>query len=450
MKNVVCLFCAIQLSLVTITESAIAKPKPTPSATEAKNTDTTKVSCLQGTWPNASPKISLELEKESIDEALEKLARLAGWGLVLRVPEDWLEEEITVRFQNKPAKGVLEALLQVSDLQAEWNNGMVVVTPGKLHHENVEGLINTPVGDVEFRVRHDGHFDKRKLKKMKHWKMHEHEGDRSALGGNLHVLSNEIVEGDAVAVGGSVKVDGQVEGDAVAVGGTVELSPGALVEGDAVAIGGRVIVPQGATVEGDRVSIAGSLGGVVAGLVSAGHEGFFAIPLAFSLFGSMVRAVALLVLGLLLVTFMPERMERMKAFLVKQPGRSTLGGLGLLVGFVPLCILLGLTLIGIPLIPLAVIALFFTLAVGLSAFCTWLGYRIPLFQKNKTAVGALLLGVLVLMLVDLIPILGSMVILVISFVSAGAVLFSGFGSNGSNGTTGQETDQSTQQAIAAP
>ncbi len=60
------------------------------------------------------------------------------------------------------------------------------------------------------------------------------------------------VYGDVTAIGGNVEVDGPVSGDVVAVGGDVRLGPAARVAGDAVAIGGAADKdPQATTHEND-------------------------------------------------------------------------------------------------------------------------------------------------------------------------------------------------------
>ena len=63
--------------------------------------------------------------------------------------------------------------------------------------------------------------------------------------------------GDAVAVMGSIVVDGTVNGDAVSVGGGIKLGEDASVNGDAVAIGQGVSRHPNAVVKGDVVSQAG-------------------------------------------------------------------------------------------------------------------------------------------------------------------------------------------------
>ena len=53
---------------------------------------------------------------------------------------------------------------------------------------------------------------------------------------------------------------------------------------------------------------------------------------------------------------MPKRMENVRSILnYRNPGPSSLGGLVLLVGFAPLMLLLLISIIGIPLIPVAIV-----------------------------------------------------------------------------------------------
>jgi hypothetical protein len=63
--------------------------------------------------------------------------------------------------------------------------------------------------------------------------------------------------GDAVAIFGSIVVDGAVNGDAVSVGGGIKLGEDASVSGDTVAIGQGVYRHPNAVVKGEVVSQAG-------------------------------------------------------------------------------------------------------------------------------------------------------------------------------------------------
>jgi hypothetical protein len=63
--------------------------------------------------------------------------------------------------------------------------------------------------------------------------------------------------GDTVAIFGNVVLDGTVSGDAVAVGGGIKLGEDANVSGDAVAIGRGVFRHPNAVIKGEVVSQAG-------------------------------------------------------------------------------------------------------------------------------------------------------------------------------------------------
>ena len=69
------------------------------------------------------------------------------------------------------------------------------------------------------------------------------------------VPAGERVDGDVVAVFGSVRVEGEVEGTAVAVFGSLDLRRGAVVHGDAVAVGGTLREGDGSKVGGESVQV---------------------------------------------------------------------------------------------------------------------------------------------------------------------------------------------------
>src|SRR5207245_5614787 len=98
------------------------------------------------------------------------------------------------------------------------------------------------------------------------------------VGSSVTIGPNEEVH-NAVAVGGSVDVQGRVRHDTVAIGGDVHVHPGAEVGHDAVALGGAVVVEPGATVRGSRVSMgAAEVARRVAGIggaVRSAHRSFF-------------------------------------------------------------------------------------------------------------------------------------------------------------------------------
>lgn len=72
---------------------------------------------------------------------------------------------------------------------------------------------------------------------------------------DAEVPAGRHVEGDVVAVFGTVDVTGSVSGDVVSVCGSVHLRPGASVGGDVVSVGGALDRAPNATVGGQSISI---------------------------------------------------------------------------------------------------------------------------------------------------------------------------------------------------
>src|SRR6185295_18210220 len=70
------------------------------------------------------------------------------------------------------------------------------------------------------------------------------------IGDSVTVAEGDIVNGDAIAIGGSTHVFGEVRGDAVAIGGDVELGPHASVDGKVVVVGGKLLRDPEARVAG--------------------------------------------------------------------------------------------------------------------------------------------------------------------------------------------------------
>lgn len=155
---------------------------------------------------------------------------------------------------------------------------------------------------------------------------------------DAEVAADERIEGDVVAVFGSVRVLGTVTGSVVAVGGSVELEPGASVEGDAVAIGGLLHQADGASVGGE---------GVTVGFLLPPPLGLPPLPaMLLTVLGGWL--LTLVSAGLLALLF-GERMARIAETASRRSGVSFLLGLVLLPLTVVAMMLLFVTVIGIPL-----------------------------------------------------------------------------------------------------
>ena len=205
-------------------------------------------------------------------------------------------------------------------------------------------------------------------------------GDRFRFGGNVVVRADEVVDGDVVALGGSVTVDGRVRGDAVAIGGSLQLGPNADVSGDAVTIGGTLTRDPAARVGGKVVDVgAGNFDfsrmrwdrfpfGRV--LTFAPFFGAAAGLIAFM--STLARVVVLCVLTSLVLLVGRGYVERVGARAIAEPVKA--GAIGLLAQllFIPLLfvtvLLLVVTIIGIPLLVLVPFAILALAVVGLVGF----------------------------------------------------------------------------------
>lgn len=153
---------------------------------------------------------------------------------------------------------------------------------------------------------------------------------------DAEVPAGERVEGDVVAVFGSVLVQGTVSGNVVAVFGSVRLAPEASVEGDVVSIGGGLDQARGATVGGESVSL-GFLPGAF---------GMPALPvLLISVFIGWLLSIFA---GWLVTLLIPERMLRVAATASRRGVASFFLGLVSTPLMLFGCMLLLITVIGIP------------------------------------------------------------------------------------------------------
>jgi hypothetical protein len=82
----------------------------------------------------------------------------------------------------------------------------------------------------------------------------------------------------------------------------------------------------------------------------------------------------------LVALIFPAHVARVRTFMTRRPGLSSLTGLAVLLGFAPLCFLLGVTLIGLPLIPI--------LVFGVTVSALWLGERVPSLRDPTPTVNS--------------------------------------------------------------
>ena len=241
------------------------------------------------------------------------------------------------------------------------------------------------------------------------------------IGGDVVVEEGTEVK-DAVAVGGSVTVNGKVRDSAVAVGGLVILGPGAVIGKDVVSIGGAVKQAPGSKIHGDIVEL--NVPGISAIIP------FFFEETSASWFWTFKIASLLgfLALAMLLVAVMPKPFNLITAYMQQNLGKITLIGILGLIVLIPLTLFLAISVIGIPLIAVEVLIAGIAFLVGYIAMAQLIGDKIAALIKRPAlnVIWLTVLGLLALWLIGWIPLLGSLVkaaVIVLGFGGVLATLF---------------------------
>jgi hypothetical protein len=210
-----------------------------------------------------------------------------------------------------------------------------------------------------------------------------HRGDVvSVLGGSRTIEAGEVV-GDAVVIGGSLHVRGTVTGDAVVLGGSLTTYEGSDIRGDVVVLGGRVI-DRGGTVGGETTTRRTVAPTARTRTEARGPSAFTRVGRGIAgIFSTLALGLVLAGAGALLVFYGRRPLENVSDTIRQSAIRSGVTGLavGFLVlpGFVFLVLALTISIIGIPLllvaVPLYPIAVIVATGFGLLAAAHAIGER---------------------------------------------------------------------------
>ena len=272
--------------------------------------------------------------------------------------------------------------------------------------------------------------------------------DSFRLGGNVEIT--ESVPGSLKVVGGTITVDGPVSGDASLAGGTIIVN-GAVKDNLRAAgghvtinasIGGNVSVAAGTLELGPLARIAGNLsfhGGslqrdpaaqVTGTLEQRGGRGAHHSERGpFSGYGrGWFWTGGLVVLAALLAAALPGPSKRMAAELRERPWVTTLLGLVAISAIPVAAVLAMITVIGIPLGILAIVAYAALLMVGYVWLAVVVGGllldRLSPASAAATAsrVGAAVLAMIALALLARLPFVGGLVGMIALVVGVGMIV----------------------------
>lgn len=239
------------------------------------------------------------------------------------------------------------------------------------------------------------------------------------VGENLSVTKDMSVN-NAVAIGGTVGVAGEVLNDVVAVGGSVVLKPTARVHGNVVSVGGIIRRDPDAKVAGTikEVAMPQSLCSVAAISSKIGPN---ALIIA-QLFASLLTFLGLLALGIAAGFLFPKRVGWISVAAEKNPLKAFMWGLLWIVLTLPIAILLAVSVIGIPLIILEFVVYGVALVLGYIAISQVLGKKLlaSLRRFNQPMVTEIIWGIILLTLIGLVPVVGPLVNMIVGTMAIGA------------------------------
>jgi hypothetical protein len=221
--------------------------------------------------------------------------------------------------------------------------------------------------------------------------------------GDVIVEPGQTVDGDITVMFGNATVAGTVNGDVNVIGGDAEERPGALITGQVNMLGGDLTsevfpwAPRQALRE------------------------------AYGTDMSVLWRIAWDVVVLLVFLVFPVRTRIALERLERHPGLCAAVGLLGWVAVIPVALLLFVSILLIPLIPVELVALVIGVFVGKAALSLMVGRRLmELMNASHTAtpLASLVAGLVLLTAAELVPFLGGLVTLLIGLVGLGATVLS--------------------------
>ncbi len=207
------------------------------------------------------------------------------------------------------------------------------------------------------------------------------DGNLIVFGGVATLEAGSQVTGDVIIFGGQVIVHGQVDGNIVGIGGHVSLKNNAAVAGNVSLLGADLTREDGARVGGQvgteepwepqpAVSLSKRIGDAILG-------GLWRLFMIFS-FAALAVIIAL---------FWPERTARTAQTLVAQPGLTFVAGLLILFIAAPVLLILGITIVLLPVSLVGVLLLGSAVLFGWASLGLEVGQRVGDMLSRKWSAG---------------------------------------------------------------
>jgi hypothetical protein len=443
---------------------------PAPDEPPEADEEEAELPVLSGFETPTGKKFTGEFKDTPVGDALREVVKSAGLSIVL---PSGLFGTVNADFNAAPVEDVLRIVLAQNELRgvregtiltvSRATSGSVVIRGGKRRIEFGTGRERFRIhidpdrirGDAE-RAARDAERDARDIERevRRAEKDLEADLDDEADGDGVHdrVLSGDQVVkpgervGELVVLRGNVRLEPgsraqqvtavmgsvdvgpgvQIEREVVAVGGDVHVSSGAHIGADVVSVGGKLVLDEGARIDGQQTAVdVPGLGGLFS---IAGSRPWSApeAPLPIRIGHAIAQFAMFFALGLLLLVITPRRVESVGRSLTNAPGKALLTGFLGTLALPVLTLLLVVTIVGIPLVAVLILAVVAGVILGFTAVAQMIGERLPLGTRGGQVL-RLAVGTALLVIATKIPILGALVWIAGWFFIFGAVLRTRFG-----------------------
>ncbi len=221
--------------------------------------------------------------------------------------------------------------------------------------------------------------------------------------GSVVIEPGQVVDGDLTVIFGDATIAGIVEGDVNVIGGNCDLRPGGVVSGDCNQIGGAVtqaVVPWAPSESPYNPFV-------------PDHR--------------LLWRLSWNVLALLVFLIFPLRTRMVLDRLEGHPGLSVTAGVLGCIAVIPLAVLLAITILLIPLILLELVFLLAGVFIGTAALALLIGRRLCELVSPATTPSpllALLVGIGLITAAELVPVIGTIVLILVGLIGLGATMLS--------------------------
>lgn len=220
--------------------------------------------------------------------------------------------------------------------------------------------------------------------------------------GDVRVDRDQVVDGSVTDLFGTVTVAGTVKGDVTTVFGDIQEEPGSYISGHTNAVFGNDYAQAFAP-------WMPAMGGAT---------------LAATNFRLLMRLASSVVIVLVFLLF-PVRVRVALDRVERHPGLSAAVGVLAMIAVVPVAILLFISFIGWPLIPLEMLAVVAGVFIGQAAVGLLVGRRLYEMihpQTTPSPLAALIIGLVLVTAAELVPVVGYLVTGLVWLVGLGAAI----------------------------